>query len=148
MKKLSKKNVLRNEIPGQMSIEDFPEYLPESYSRGGQMSRAEVRRRKRENEKKVSVGDTGLNSADVYKIRIPDNVGNADLYLPPEEYAALENPSGHWTIQNDDHIVLGVCDLKIERPAELQAIRLLHCKVTSWSDNRFGGLPHWRIGGE
>lgn len=97
---------------------------------------------------KVSVGDTGLNSADVYKIRIPDNVGNADLYLPPEEYAALENPSGHWTIQNDDHIVLGVCDLKIERPAELQAIRLLHCKVTSWSDNRFGGLPHWRIGGE
>ena len=97
---------------------------------------------------KVSVGDTGLNSADVYKIRIPDNVGNADLYLPPEEYAALENPSGHWTIQNDDHIVLGVCDLKIERPAELQAIRLLHCKVTSWSDNRFGGLPQWRIGGE
>lgn len=43
MKKLSRKNVLRNEIPGQMSIEDFPEYLPESYSRG-QMSRAEVRR--------------------------------------------------------------------------------------------------------
>lgn len=35
MKKLSRKNVLRNEIPGQMSIEDFPEYLPESYSRGG-----------------------------------------------------------------------------------------------------------------
>ncbi len=34
MKKLSRKNVLRNEIPGQMSIEDFPEYLPESYSRG------------------------------------------------------------------------------------------------------------------
>lgn len=97
---------------------------------------------------KVSVGDTGLNSADVYKIRIPDNVGNADLYLPPEEYVALENPSGHWTIQNADHIVLGVCDLKIDRPAELQAIRLRHCKVTSWSDNRFGGLPHWRIGGE
>jgi hypothetical protein len=35
MKKLSRKNVLRNEIPGQMSIEDFPEYLPESNSRGG-----------------------------------------------------------------------------------------------------------------
>ena len=34
MKKLSRKNVLRNEIQGQMSIEDFPEYLPESYSRG------------------------------------------------------------------------------------------------------------------
>lgn len=89
-----------------------------------------------------------IESADVYKIRIPDNVGNADFYLPPEEYVALENPSDYWTIQNDDHIVLGVCDLKIDRPAELQAIRLRHCKVTSWSDNRFGGLPHWRIGGE
>lgn len=55
---------------------------------------------------KVSVGDTGLNSADVYKIRIPDNVGNADLYLPPEEYAALENPSGHWTILITIEIVL------------------------------------------
>ncbi len=97
---------------------------------------------------KVSVGDTGLNSANVFKIRIPDNVGNSDLYLPPEEYAALENPSGHWTIQNDDYIVIGVCDLEIERPAELQSIRPLHCKVISWSDNRFGGLPHWRIGGE
>ncbi len=54
MKKLSRKNVLRNEIPGQMSIEDFPEYLPEGYSRGGgQMSRAELRRQKREQEKKT-----------------------------------------------------------------------------------------------
>ena len=35
MKKLSRKNVLINEIPGQMHIEDFPEYLPEGYSRGG-----------------------------------------------------------------------------------------------------------------
>lgn len=53
MKKSSRRNVLRNEIPGQMSIEDFPEYLPEGYSRGGQMSRAELRRQKREQEKKT-----------------------------------------------------------------------------------------------
>ena len=90
---------------------------------------------------KVSVGDTGLNSAEVYKIRIPDNVGNADLYLPPEEY-------GYWTIQNDDQIVLGECQIEIERPADLKAVFQKQCKVTSWSDNRFGGLPHWRIGGE
>lgn len=29
MKKLSRKNVLRNEIPGQMSLEDFPEIIPD-----------------------------------------------------------------------------------------------------------------------
>ena len=36
---------------------------------------------------KASVGDSGLNSAEVYKIRIPTDVENADQYLPPEEYA-------------------------------------------------------------
>ena len=42
---------------------------------------------------KASVGDSGLNSAEVYKIRIPTDVENADQYLPPEEYAELENPN-------------------------------------------------------
>ena len=39
---------------------------------------------------KASVGDSGLNSAEVYKIRIPADVENADQYLPPEEYAKLQ----------------------------------------------------------
>lgn len=69
MKKLSRKNVLRNEIPGQMSIEDFPEYLPESYSRG-QMSRAEVRRRKRENEKKAKT--FVMTAEELQKVRLQE----------------------------------------------------------------------------
>ena len=32
--------------------------------------------------------------------------------------------------------------------ADLSKAHRQHCKITSWSDNRFGGLPHWRIGGE
>ena len=95
----------------------------------------------------LSAGDSGLNSAEVYKIRIHIDVENADQYLPPEEYAELENPAGYWTIQNDDHIVLGECSKNIEKPADLQKMSRRHCKVLSWSDNRFGGLPHWRIGG-
>ncbi len=39
---------------------------------------------------KASAGDSGLNSAEVYKIRIPTDVENADQYLPPEEYAKLK----------------------------------------------------------
>lgn len=97
---------------------------------------------------KASVGDNGLNSSEIYKIRIPSEVDNADSYLPPEEYAALSDVSGHWTIQNDDHIVIGICDMEIEKPADLKALHKRHCKITSWSDNRFDGLPHWRIGGE
>ena len=79
---------------------------------------------------KASVSDSGLNSAEVYKIRIPAEVENADQYLLPEEYAKLKDPGEHWTIQIED-----------------QDVRLRHCKVLSWSDNRFGGLPHWKIGG-
>lgn len=97
---------------------------------------------------KASVGDSGLNSAEVYKIRIPTDVENADQYLPPEEYAKLEDPEEHWTIQTDDQIVLGEYAQEIERPADLKDVRLRHCKVLSWSDNRFGGLPHWKIEGE
>ena len=96
---------------------------------------------------KASVGDSGLNSAEVYKIRIPTDVENADQYLPPEEFAKKDNPGDYWTIQIDDHIVLEECTKEIEKPADLKDVRLRHCKVLSWSDNRFGGLPHWRIGG-
>ena len=96
---------------------------------------------------KASVGDSGLNSAEVYKIRIPTDVENADQYLPPEEFVKKDNPGNYWTIQIDDHIVLEECTKEIEKPADLKDVRLRHCKVLSWSDNRFGGLPHWRIGG-
>lgn len=96
---------------------------------------------------KTALSDNGLNSAEVYKIRIPADIVEADQYLPPEEYAELENPAEYWTIQNDDHIVLGECTKNIEKPADLQKMSQRHCKVLSWSDNRFGGQPHWRIGG-
>ena len=90
----------------------------------------------------------GLKSAEVYKIRIPADIPEAGQYLTPQEYAVVENPDEHWTIQNDDQIVLGEFQIKIERPADLKAVFQKHCKVTSWSDNRFGTTPHWRIGGE
>ena len=56
---------------------------------------------------KASVSDSGLNSAEVYKIRISAEVENADQYLPPEEYAKLKDPGEHWTIQIEDQIVIG-----------------------------------------
>lgn len=96
---------------------------------------------------KTAVTDNGLKSAEVYKIRIPANIPEAGQYLPPDQFACCGG-YGYWTIQNDDQIVLGECQIAIERPADLKAVFQKHCKVTSWSDNRFGATPHWRIGGE
>lgn len=96
---------------------------------------------------KTSVGDSGLNSADVYKIRIPQGVDCSDAYLPEDEYAETNNPSGYWTLQNDDWIVIGECQVDIGRPSDLKDLRSKYCKIISYSDNRFGGLPHWRVGG-
>lgn len=97
---------------------------------------------------KVSVGDNGLNSADIYKIRIPVDADIQGEYLSEDEWIARgENVMGRWTLQSDDIVVLGECDMNMDRPAQLKEAGRRYCKVTSWSDNRFGGLPHWRIGG-
>ena len=96
---------------------------------------------------KTAVTDNGLKSAEVYKIRIPADIPEAGQYLPPDQFACCGG-YGYWTIQNDDQIVLGECQIEIERPADLKAVFQKHCKVTIWSDNRFGTTPHWRIGGE
>lgn len=97
---------------------------------------------------KVALGDSGVKSADLYKIRIPEEVENAEWYLSPEEYVSCSDPSGYWTIQNEDHIVIGECVQDIVKPSDLKNMSQRHCKVTSWLDNRFGGLPHWKIEGE
>ena len=89
---------------------------------------------------KTAVTDNGLKGAEVYKIRIPADIPEAGKYLPPDQFACCGG-HGYWTIQNDDQIVLGECQIEIERPAELKNVFQKHCKVTSWSDNRFGTTP-------
>lgn len=96
---------------------------------------------------KVSVGDDGLNTADDYKIRIPGEIACADKYLAPDEYQKSEESANHWTIQNDDYVVIGDSSVEIEKPADLKKLNLKCCRVVSWSDNRRGATPHWRIGG-
>lgn len=97
-------------------------------------------------DNKVSQTDSGLKSANICKIRIPENSPKKE-YLDPESYAAAENKDGYWTIQEDDIVVQGTFAWEITRPADLQGLHKRYWKVISWSDNRFGGSPHWRIGG-
>lgn len=97
---------------------------------------------------KVNIGDKGLNAADVYKIRIPVSPERENTYLPEDEFVKKIDTSNYWTLQNGDIAVKGICDVDIDKPADLAQLHKQYCKITSWSDNRFGGLPHWRIGGE
>lgn len=99
-------------------------------------------------DNKVSVGDGGLNSADVYKIRIPEDAECEKGYVPEDEYWKIPDITWCWTLQEGDVVVLGLCDIEIEKPSDLKNKHVKYCKITSWSDNRFGNLPHWRIGGE
>lgn len=100
-------------------------------------------------DQKVQVDEKGLNSADMYKIRIPEGQGiSGKRYVPPSEYAAMMDISGVWTIQNGDLFVRGTVADQITKASELlEKYPDTSGKVVSWSDNRFGSQPHWRIGG-
>jgi len=48
----------------------------------------------------------GLTSADGYSVRIPFHAFSGG-FMRRDEYAALPDPTGHWTAQNGDVVVLG-----------------------------------------
>lgn len=89
-------------------------------------------------EEKVNLDGNGLKTANVYKIRIPEE--SLSGYVCAGEYTGEENT---WTIQIDDYIVKGELEQEITRPAELKEKIRIH----SFSDNRRGLSPHLRIGG-
>lgn len=98
-------------------------------------------------DNKVSAGEKGINSADAYKIRIPEEAECDKSYIAENEYVSAEDVTVKWTIQESDIVVLGICEMDIMKPSDLTEKSIRYCKIVSWSDNRFGGLPHWRIGG-
>lgn len=96
-------------------------------------------------DNKVTVTTEGLRSADVYKVRIPVSADSGGaVFVSARDY---KGEWGTWTLQADDYIVRGVLETEIERPAELHKEAEQVFRITSWSDNRFGSLPHWRVGG-
>lgn len=88
----------------------------------------------------------GLVNADLYKIRVPVDAQTDKQYVPQSEFQAAEDVSHLWTIQKGDCIAVGIGP-DISSLQELQKLIRDTCKITAWSDNRRGGLPHWRIEG-
>lgn len=97
-------------------------------------------------DNKVQHTDSGLKSADSFKVRIPEESPQKP-YLEPESYAAAGNKESYWTLREGDYVVRGVCEEEIQTPKDLKKELRQVFKITSWSDNRRGGLCHWRIGG-
>lgn len=95
---------------------------------------------------KMQLLANGLVNADAYKIRIPTSVGTDKQYIPQAQYQEVKDVSGLWTIQKGDFLIKGIGP-EVKNPEELQKTGLETCKITGWSDNRRGGLPHWRIEG-
>ena len=96
----------------------------------------------------VTVGEKGLVSANTYAVRIPISSAPADKsFAQPENYASVaQGALGQlWTLQNGDYIVRGLVDTSITQPDESTGE---HFVVTGWSDNRRGGLPHWKVTGK
>lgn len=91
-------------------------------------------------------GDKGLVSAEVYKIRIP---ADADMegkeYIDPEEYRKLpaDIVKKYWTVERGDLILKGLSNKSYGKASEARN----RVKVISFSDNRRGLSPHFRVGG-
>lgn len=100
-------------------------------------------------DQKVRVTEeAGVISKDVYKIRIPETADTEEkTYMDADKYKLLtdEEAAYYWTIDNDDLFGKGLLP-DFEKEADFLK-RQYTGKVLSFSDNRRGGLPHWRIGG-
>ncbi len=100
-------------------------------------------------DQKVRVTDEGgVVSADIYKIRIPEDADTeGKQYIDAEAYKKMSDveAKSYWTIDNDDLFGKGLLE-DFEKESEFLK-RQYTGKVKSFSDNRRGGLPHWRIGG-
>ena len=95
-------------------------------------------------ESKTSAGEKGLQKANVLKVRIPTNVDVAKYYVDEKEFKQMSDVQGKWTLQNDDIIVVGAHSQDIEKPSDLN---INYHTIFTFSDNRRGSLPHWRVGG-
>lgn len=98
---------------------------------------------------KTTVAGNALQSADIYKIRIPkeSRVDGGKQYLPAEQYQVLsqEEVDQYWTIGREDYLIKGESDA--EDVLEVLGSSLEMCKIIGFSDNSAGRNPHFRVEG-
>lgn len=110
-------------------------------------ARTQIRNVHWHTDQKVNVDQSGVHSADTYKIRIPEESVSDLMFVEKLYWNSLKNTTGYWTIQNGDIVVKGFVDDDIVQSSDLFKKYPYVFRVNSYSDNRFGNLPHFRIGG-
>lgn len=96
---------------------------------------------------RITTGE-GLTSADGYSVRIPLQAF-PDGFVRRDEYAALPDPTGRWTAQNGDVVVLGAGP-DIEGGVTELTKRFTDCFTISavHTSNMPRLLPHLRLEGK
>lgn len=100
-------------------------------------------------ELKVTVGDKGLNSANIINIYIPFNSSTDNkTYVKPSEYDRQTDKDQIFTFKSGDIIVKGVCNDEIKN---LNSFRQSHDDVVTvisvdTLDNGSSSLQHWKVG--
>ena len=96
---------------------------------------------------RVTVGD-GLTSNDGYSVRVPLEA-MPEGFLGRSEYVATADPTGHWTAQNGDVVVLGIGPDVVDGIAEITR-QFTDCftVTTVNTANMTRLLPHLRLEGK
>lgn len=95
---------------------------------------------------KVNVSKDGMASADVFTIRIPEEV--APGYASPKEFAALTDKTGRFTLSKGDKIVIGVATEESPTQSDLEKKYDTVVTITGVTDNRGKRSSHWKVTGE
>lgn len=96
---------------------------------------------------KVTVGDEGLMSADMFTLRIPEDAPGA-AYVTPKKFAALADKTGYFTLAKGDKIVRGSVPDENPRRGDLESKYDNVITITGVTDNRGKAAPHWKVVGE
>lgn len=94
------------------------------------------------------VRKTGVSSVDSLQLIIPFSAipDKAKIYMPPKEWAKLEDKSGHWTLQSGDTIIKGDISYEIiKTSAELKDYD--DClAITNVDTKDFNSdMSHWEV---
>ena len=100
-------------------------------------------------ETAAKVADGGLKAANVFALRIPEDVDmGGKTYVDPADYRRAQDVDGLWTLGKGDVIVKGEASENGQTPARLRALfggeRVM--TVLGVTDNR--GAPngrHWKV---
>lgn len=103
----------------------------------------------------INIAEKGINAADKLTIYIPENITaeNNKKYVKPSEYENLSDKEkdSFFTLKNGDKVCRGILEFNItgdkgytlkdlEKQGNVFTIILI-------SDNRYGSLSHWEVGG-